>query len=173
LKKVILLPVLFVTFTLNANEFPLVQPISVEKAPIYHVETPSVKKIIKEKAKPKTKEESEEFAKSKLLDIKFEANSIGLNKSALEQISEFAQYLKKNRGYQVVLYGYTDSIGSKHENLVLSQKRVNAIQDALIKEGISSTRLTAVGKGELDPIGDNTHEEGREKNRRIEALIIK
>jgi len=173
LKKVILLSSLFLTFTLNADDFSLVKPVSVEKAPIYHVETPSVKKIIKEKLKPKTKEESEEFAKSELLNIKFLSKSIALDKTALEQISEFAEYLKKNRGYQVVLYGYTDSIGKKHDNLVLSQKRVNAIQNALIKEGISSTRLTAVGKGEQDPIGDNMYKEGREQNRRIEALIIK
>ena len=173
MKKVIILSFLVFAFTLNADEFPLVKPISVEKAPLYHIKTPPIKKVKIEKPKIQSKEQSEEFAKTQLLDIKFELNGIALNKKALEQISKFAQYLKTNKGYQVVLYGYTDSIGSKHENLVLSQKRVDAIEDALIKEGISSTRLTAVGQGEKNPIGDNMYKEGREKNRRIEALIIK
>jgi len=176
LHKIILLSSFFLINTLNADDFSLVKPISVEKAPVYHVKTPTQKKLLaakKEKIKAKKKTESEEFAKSKVLDIKFKSQSAALDKNALDKVFEFAQYLKKNKSYQVVLYGYTDSIGSKHENLLLSQKRVNAIVDKLISQGISSTRLTAVGKGEQDPIGDNMYKEGREKNRRIEALIIK
>ena len=172
MNKILLLS--FLIFTLNADDFSLVTPISVEKAPTYHVETLTVKKLtLEKKTEPKPKEESKEFTKSKVLNIQFQSKSAVLGKQALDVIYEFAQYLKKNKSYQVVLYGYTDSIGSDHDNLLLSQKRVNAIEEKLITYGISSTRLTAVGKGEKDPIGDNMYKEGREKNRRIEALIIK
>ena len=81
--------------------------------------------------------------------------------------------LKKNKSYQVIIYGYTDSIGDKIKNKLLSQRRANAIKEGLMSHGISATKLTAIGKGEANPIADNMYAKGREKNRRIEIELIK
>ena len=91
----------------------------------------------------------------------------------MQAIAEFAQYLKQNKGYQVVLYGYTYSEEKKHDNLVLSQKRVDRVVDVLIELGVSSTRLTAVGQGKAIFAADGVTENSDVTNSRVEALIIK
>ena len=81
-------------------------------------------------------------------------------------------FLEKNRGYQVIIYGYTDALGDTEANKELSQERANAVKEALTRYGISLTRLTSIGKGEENPIADNTSSEGRAKNRRIKVELI-
>jgi len=67
--------------------------------------------------------------------------------------------------------GHTDSTGTEAENLALSQKRVDAIVRYLTDRGIDPSRLTAVAKGESQPIADNSTEAGRAQNRRIEIQV--
>ena len=163
------LATLFLALSLNANEFPLIQPLSVERAPAKVVTSVQAKEIAKqEKIKIETKNalnsnDSDEFAKTQLLDISFAIGSASISENSISKIMEFTNYLKQNKGYQVVLYGYVDSEKQKYANLVLSQKRVDNVISVLIENGVSSTRLTAVGKGEVDSAG----------NPRVEALIIK
>jgi OOP family OmpA-OmpF porin len=92
--------------------------------------------------------------------------------SLVKELEEFANFLQENKGYQAIIYGYTDSIGSAKANKELSQKRANAVMKALGKYKISSVRLTAIGKGEANPIADNTSQEGRAQNRRIEVELL-
>ena len=66
--------------------------------------------------------------------------------------------------------GHCDNTGSDNVNDPLSQKRAEAIVAALVKQGISMDRLTAVGKGSHSPIADNSTAEGRAKNRRVEFV---
>ncbi len=80
--------------------------------------------------------------------------------------------MKKNTNYQVIIYGYTDSVGDENDNKTLSQKRANTVKKGLMTLGVSATKLTAIGRGEESPIADNTDAEGREKNRRIEIELI-
>lgn len=67
--------------------------------------------------------------------------------------------------------GHTDDIGSDAENLALSQRRVDVIMTFLTDRGVDAGRLTAVAKGESEPIADNASPEGRAKNRRIEISV--
>lgn len=66
--------------------------------------------------------------------------------------------------------GHCDNTGSDAVNDPLSQKRAEAIVARLVQLGISADRLTAVGKGSHEPIADNSTEEGRAKNRRVEFI---
>lgn len=66
--------------------------------------------------------------------------------------------------------GHCDTTGSDKVNDPLSQKRAEAIMDALVEKGIARARLTAVGKGSHQPIAPNTTDEGRAKNRRVEFI---
>ncbi len=107
----------------------------------------------------------------KRLEVHFESNSATLTPASMQKIREFAAYLKRMKHVSVTIEGYTDSSGDPKKNMQLSQQRANAVKSALIKAGVKASRITAVGKGALNPIADNDTPEGRAKNRRIEAII--
>lgn len=68
--------------------------------------------------------------------------------------------------------GYTDSTGSESENKMLSEKRAQAVADRLTEAGIDSSRIKVEGRGEADPIADNSTAEGRAANRRVEIVVM-
>lgn len=94
-------------------------------------------------------------------DIKPEHNPV---------ISEIHKLLADNPGLKLTIEGHTDNVGSAADNKVLSEKRAQAVMSALVQRGISSERLTAVGYGYEKPVADNSTEEGRAKNRRVELV---
>ena len=106
------------------------------------------------------------------LKIHFEVNKYDVHDALLEQIKSFALFLRENTGYQVIIYGHTDNIGSSQANKVLSQKRAEAVKEGLIRYQINETRLTSIGMGDQNPIADNTTPKGRAANRRIEIELI-
>ena len=76
-------------------------------------------------------------------------------------------------GHVLEIAGYTDNTGDAALNLALSQKRAEAVREALIKYGVDPDMLVAKGYGEADPVASNDTAEGRLKNRRIEYHVIK
>ena len=76
-------------------------------------------------------------------------------------------------GHVLEIAGYTDSTGDAALNLALSQKRAEAVREALIKYGADPDMLVAKGYGEADPVASNDTAEGRLKNRRIEYHVVK
>ncbi len=107
-----------------------------------------------------------------ILKVNFQSGKSTILKNSFSKIEEFANFLNENSGYQAIIYGYTDSINKTGNNKKLSQKRANAVMDALIEYGIKLTRLTAIGMGCKNPIADNETYEGRAKNRRIEVELL-
>ena len=85
---------------------------------------------------------------------------------------KFAKFLNLNKGYQAIIYGHTDSKNKSGKNKEISQNRANSVKDALVKAGVSESRLTAIGMGCKNPIADNATPEGRAKNRRIEVELL-
>ena len=73
---------------------------------------------------------------------------------------------------QVRVEGHTDSRGRDSYNQRLSQRRAEAVMRRLIAAGISAERLEAAGYGETRPVAENDTDEGRERNRRVEFLIL-
>jgi len=67
--------------------------------------------------------------------------------------------------------GHTDNVGTPDANQTLSGQRALTVKNAAIAKGVKKERLLAVGFGQNKPIGDNTTEEGRAKNRRTEFRI--
>jgi len=110
--------------------------------------------------------------KTAKLELHFAPNKYDITDRLMVELEEFAQFLEENSGYQVIIYGYTDSVGTFKANKILSQNRANSVKEALIRAGIDKDRLTAVGKGEENPEFDNMTKEGRAKNRRIEAELL-
>ena len=106
------------------------------------------------------------------LKVTFKSGRYDVDKKLINDLQNFALFLKENKGYDVIIYGYTDSMGKAASNLKLSQNRANAVKEALTRYGISETRLTSIGKGEENPVGDNKTKEGRAQNRRIEVELL-
>lgn len=106
------------------------------------------------------------------LKVNFQANSADISQALIEQLKEFADFLKNNESYHVIIYGYTDNSGDELKNQKLSQDRAITVKKALVKHGINDIRLTAIGRGSENPIADNTSYDGRVKNRRIEVELL-
>lgn len=98
----------------------------------------------------------------------FENNSDKLKVASLTLLDELTKILNKYEGAQLFIDGHTDSVGSDDFNMVLSQKRTNAVRSYLIEKGIAENRLTATGFGESKPVATNETSLGRSKNRRVE-----
>jgi len=71
----------------------------------------------------------------------------------------------------VEVRAHTDSDGSESGNMRLSQARADAIVEYLVDAGIARERLTATGRGESDPVADNSTDAGKAANRRIEFVL--
>src|SRR3984957_12795342 len=106
--------------------------------------------------------------------VNFASDSADVPESAAPFLSTAAAALKQLKAGNVLeVAGYTDNTGDAPLNLALSQKRADAVREALIKYGADPDMLLAKGYGEADPIASNDTAEGRLKNRRIEYHVVK
>ena len=78
-----------------------------------------------------------------------------------------AKILKAFSAVNLKIGGYTDNTGSAEGNLNLSQKRADAVKNAIVAMGIDGSRITTEGYGSAHPVATNDTEEGRKQNRRI------
>ena len=101
-------------------------------------------------------------------DVNFDFDKATLKPTADEKIDKAVAHVNKMSGEQFELKGYTDSIGSEAYNLKLSQKRADAVRNAMIKKGAPADRITAKGYGEASPAASNSTKAGRAENRRVE-----
>ena len=88
-------------------------------------------------------------------------------------LSEVAAAIKAHPEIKKLgIHGHTDSEGEAAYNQSLSQRRAEAVKAWLAAHGVEAQRLESKGFGESKPIADNASPEGREKNRRVEFLIV-
>lgn len=107
-----------------------------------------------------------------LKDVNFDTNSANLKSSSFQSLDELAELLLLKEKLKIELAGHTDSDGEADMNLDLSQRRADAVRNYLIKKGVPSNRVTAVGYGETQPIATNSTDEGKALNRRTEVRIL-
>ena len=105
-----------------------------------------------------------------VLYINFDTDKAVIKPESMPTVNEIAAMLKANPAIAVSIEGHTDNTGSPSHNKTLSQKRAEAVVNALVNQGIDSQRVSAVGWGQDKPIADNKTEEGRAKNRRVEIV---
>jgi outer membrane protein OmpA-like peptidoglycan-associated protein len=108
------------------------------------------------------------FAKTIYMD----ANAQLINKESEQKLQDIVKFLKNNPNSRLILEGYTDNTGESSDNKALSLEYAKLVQKYLIANGIAESRIPVIGKGELNPIGDNSTEEGRNKNRRVRIELI-
>lgn len=105
-------------------------------------------------------------------NIYFDFDMATLRPESINQLSKIVQFLEDNNKVKIELDGHTCSIGREDYNKDLSEERALAVKQYLIKNGISEKRLTSFGFGETQPVDSNQSDEGRERNRRVEFVIM-
>ncbi|MFW5870214.1 MAG: OmpA family protein [Candidatus Sumerlaeota bacterium] len=104
-------------------------------------------------------------------DVLFDQNSSALSKTGSEKLGDVADVLSDYPDNRVVVIGYTSNEGSDAYNMDLSQRRAQVVRNELVRRGVSSSRIEAVGMGESNPVAENDTEWGRRQNRRVEIEI--
>lgn len=104
-------------------------------------------------------------------DVLFDFNKSDIKPAAVSHLAKLATFLNTNIDRDITIEGHTDSIGSNEFNLLLSQRRADAIKNYLVGQGVADGRIQTAGKGSLLPVIDNTTAANREQNRRVEVII--
>jgi outer membrane protein OmpA-like peptidoglycan-associated protein len=105
-----------------------------------------------------------------LENVNFDSGKATIRPESFPQLDGVVEYMTYKPSSKIEISGHTDNVGNPKTNKALSEKRAQACRDYLISKGIDGSRVTAVGYGDQWPIETNDTEEGRQKNRRIEAV---
>ena len=103
--------------------------------------------------------------------ILFPYDSDVLLPAARTNLDALANSLQKYPNSSLTIVGHADSVGSDSYNQALSERRARAASAYLQSRGVAAGRLTALGRGETEPLFSNASEEGRRRNRRVEVAI--
>lgn len=106
------------------------------------------------------------------LNVQFDSGKATIASGYEENLKEIAAFMSEHPSTKIEIQGHTDSSGSKAINEKLSQIRAEAVRNYLVSElQADGSRITAKGYGPAMPIADNSSVEGRQKNRRVIAVI--
>ncbi|MFH1320167.1 MAG: DUF5723 family protein [Bacteroidota bacterium] len=117
-------------------------------------------------------EEEKKILKTAFDNLEFNSGSDVIRFKSYTYLEELSKLLLIKPQWHIKLSGHTDNIGDEKANLLLSKRRVEAVKRAIAKSGVSPDRIITRYHGETRPIADNSTEEGKQKNRRVEMLII-
>ncbi|MDH3723320.1 MAG: OmpA family protein [Desulfobacteraceae bacterium] len=109
----------------------------------------------------------------KVDNVLFDFNSSVVPSAYHEELNKLGDFLREHPKAYVVLSGYTDISGSAEYNLWLARRRAESVQNYLTQyAGVNIGRIITQWYGKEDPIADNTTEEGRKQNRRVESVVL-
>jgi outer membrane protein OmpA-like peptidoglycan-associated protein len=106
-----------------------------------------------------------------LSDVLFDTGRATLKPGADRDLDRLAQALKDNPNTRVLIEGHTDSVGSEDYNQRLSERRAEAVGDALRMRGVPTDRYEVKGLGKDFPVASNNTPAGRQQNRRVEIVF--
>ena len=104
--------------------------------------------------------------------VLFPFNSSDVLPAGRENLRQLANSLRNYPETEVLIVGHTDSVGSDEYNMGLSYRRAEAARSFLAQQGIAAGRVRVEGRGESEPVADNSTEAGRAQNRRVEVAIF-
>ena len=103
--------------------------------------------------------------------VLFDFDSYELTAKAQNILDKVASWLVENDGVKTVIEGHTDNVGSAQYNQALSENRAKAVKEYIVKKGVKESSVDVVGYGNSRPLTDNSTEELRHMNRRIEFRL--
>lgn len=136
---------------------------------------PELTTMKKEEAKDvviKLNKEEEEILKKAFDNLEFETAKAIIRESSLGSLDELASLMQKKPNWRLKISGHTDNQGKPATNMQLSKNRAEAVKSYLMTKGITADRFKVEWFGQTKPIADNKTPEGRQRNRRVEMLII-
>lgn len=115
--------------------------------------------------------ESERGTVFTLSDVVFDFDSAQLNEGGQRSVARIAEIIKEYPEGQILIEGFTDSVGQEGYNEDLSRRRATAVREAFVSHGIPAGRIQVEGYGEAYPVASNDTAEGRQLNRRVEIVV--
>lgn len=110
-------------------------------------------------------------AEIEAMSLKFSYARADLTIEAVDLLKKIIELLSRCKGFRLLIIGHTCSIGSMESNQILSEERAESVERYLIENGIPADKISREALGERRPIADNSTEEGRIKNRRVEFAL--
>ena len=107
-----------------------------------------------------------------LRNLFFDTDKYEIREESHLELKRLLEIVRK-RNLKIKIAGYTDNVGGKKHNLALSNNRANAVKSFLIQNGCPAEWIKAKGYGMENALAENTSEEGRAKNRRVEITLLK
>lgn len=103
--------------------------------------------------------------------IEFQSGSAKLTPFGMSILDEMVAKMAQMPDSRFLIIGHTDNVGSRETNLTLSHARAVAVKSYMVAKGIPTSHMDVLGKGPDEPVADNTTDNGRARNRRIEFKI--
>ena len=108
-----------------------------------------------------------------LRDLEFATGTSDLSEGPYSSLARLAKLLQSRGDLRVALVGHTDAVGGLEPNIALSRERARSVRARLVDVyGVAADRLDAEGMGYLAPVASNLTPEGRDQNRRVEAILL-
>ncbi len=150
-------------------QWVFVQLTDFNELPVYEQTTVLVKEMTQDMSAT-AQAMSDAIARSGKLDvygITFATGQAAITPASDAVLNDVLAVLSANPDWQLRIEGHTDNVGDQAANLKLSNARAAAVAAWLTGKGVDATRLTIAGLGDTQPVGENTTEEGRARNRRV------
>lgn len=104
--------------------------------------------------------------------VHFDTDRATIRSESFPRLDRVVEYMTHRPNVRIRIAGHTDNVGNSRANQRLSERRAQAVRDYLVSKGIDRGRIEAVGFGDQQPVASNDTEEGRQQNRRIEAVEL-
>ncbi|WP_165836305.1 OmpA family protein [Taibaiella soli] len=105
-------------------------------------------------------------------NVLFDFGSARIKAEVFPAFKRFSDALNKHPETEILVCGYTDTVGGEGTNINLSQKRADSAKAMLVYNNVDDRRIFTWGLGFKNPVASNTTEEGRQQNRRVEFVIL-
>jgi len=139
--------------------------------PDYLDKCPTIPGVASNGGCPEIKKEVRTLFQKALQGIQFETSKYVIKPVSFKILNQIAQVLVDNPTYLIEIQGHTDNVGKPETNLVLSEKRAEAVRLYLISKGIDEKRMTSHGYGDTKSVATNKTKAGRALNRRVEFVV--
>ncbi|MDR0710948.1 MAG: DUF5723 family protein [Prevotellaceae bacterium] len=132
---------------------------------------PTIKGVASNYGCPEVASAVKQIFEKALTGLEFQLGSDVLEPRSYALLDQIVGVMAENSDYILLLYGHTDNIGAAEKNLLLSEKRANAVKSYIEGKGIAPDRIIAKGFGDTQPVASNATKAGRAKNRRVEFIV--